>query len=281
MLQRMLPKYALTAIVYRVARIRTVGIKNFLIRQFIRFYRVDVADVAAEIPGGFETFNAFFVRELAPGARPIDDSPGAIVSPVDGTLSAHGEIEADMLFQAKGFRYSLGDLLAADLQDADAYVDGWFATIYLAPYNYHRVHSPLAGTLRLARYVPGELFSVNAATVGHIDGLFTRNERLICHFDSDSGPYAVILVGALNVGSISTPWTGEIRPRASGLIEDFQPADSEMSPEVTQGGLLGWFNMGSTVIVLLPRGLGEWSDRLAATESLRMGERIGRLNASQ
>ena len=275
LLQRVLPKYAMTAVVYRIARIRLVGFKNFLIRQYVRLYKVNVDEIAAEVPDEFETFNAFFVRELAAGARPIDDSPRAIVSPVAGTVSAHGAIEKDMLFQAKGFRYSLADLLAADIQDADPYVDGEFATIYLAPYNYHRVHAPLAGSLRLARYVPGELFSVNAATVDNINALFARNERLVCHFDSDDGPYILIFVGALNVGSISTPWTGELRPRASGVIEDHEATESTQSPDVGKGDLLGWFNMGSTVILLLPKGRGQWSDILSPGKTLQMGERIG------
>ena len=199
LLQRVLPKYALTAITYRLARIRHAGIKNFLIRRFIRLYDVDVSDVAADIPDAFEDFNAFFVRALRDGTRPIDKGESSIVSPVDGTVSQAGPINDNLLFQAKGFRYSLQDLLAADLQDAESYVDGRFATIYLAPYNYHRVHAPLGGRIRLLRYVPGDLYSVNRATVANVDGLFTSNERLICHVERHGGPFVLIFVGALNV----------------------------------------------------------------------------------
>ena len=282
LLQRALPKHLLTAIIYRLARVSTVAIKNFLISRFVRFYGVDVDEVDKPIPDGFDTFNAFFTRELAAGVRPVDGSPDTIVSPVDGTVSAAGRIENDQVFQAKGLRYSLSDLLAADLQDADRFRDGLFATIYLAPYNYHRVHAPMDGSLRLARYVPGALFSVNATTVESIPELFERNERLICHFESAETPYVLIFVGALNVGSITTPWTGEIRPEKHGIVQDYDIATAGTDSEVSKGDLLGWFNMGSTVIVLLPANSHSWSERLSQGATVEMGQVIGRLsNASE
>jgi phosphatidylserine decarboxylase len=275
LLQHIIPRHWLTAIIWRVARIRHPGIKDFLITQFARAFDVDLEEVKLDVPGDFATFNDFFIRELADGARPIDDDLDTIVSPVDGTVSVAGAVRADSIFQAKGIDYSLGDLLATDLDEAEHYVDGNFATIYLAPYNYHRVHAPIAGELVAARYVPGDLFSVNEATVSRLDGLFRRNERLVMHLHTEFGPAVVIFVGALNVGSISTPWTGEIRPRKDGVVDVLDIAG--YPAKVDKGDLLGWFNMGSTVILLFPKGVCEWDDDLEPGETLRMGEEIGEL----
>ncbi len=276
--QYILPRHWLTAIIYRMARIRQPRIKDFLITRFAKLYAVDLDEVRLEVPAGFATFNEFFVRELADGARPVDAGPGAIVSPVDGTVSFAGAIANDALFQAKGIDYTLGDLLATDTERANAFVGGRFATIYLAPYNYHRVHAPLAGTLASMLYVPGDLFSVNEATVSRVRGLFRRNERLVLHFDTAVGPAALIFVGALNVGSITTPWTGEIRPRKDGVAEIQEIGEHPVA--VGKGDLLGWFNMGSTVIMLLPHGKADWDPRLDPGRRLRMGERIGTLHGT-
>ena len=194
LLQHILPRHWLTTVIWHIARIRHPGIKNFLITQFARAFDVDLEEVKLDVPDDFPTFNDFFIRELADGMRPIDDDKDALVSPVDGTVSVAGAIRADSIFQAKGIDYSLGDLLATDIHEADQYIDGSFATIYLAPYNYHRVHAPLAGELVAARYVPGDLFSVNEATVSRLNGLFRRNERLVMHFRTDHGPAVVIFV---------------------------------------------------------------------------------------
>jgi phosphatidylserine decarboxylase len=274
-MQYILPRHWLTAATWRVARIRQPRVKDFLITQFARAFDVDLDEVKLEVPAGFATFNDFFIRELKEGARKIDEDEDAIVSPVDGTVSFAGDIRGDTIFQAKGIDYSLGDLLATDLDEAERYIDGCFATIYLAPYNYHRIHAPLAGELVAARYVPGDLFSVNEATVAQVDGLFRRNERLVMHFRTDFGPAVLIMVGALNVGSISTPWTGEIRPRKSGVVDVLDV--STHPTQVAKGDLLGWFNMGSTVILLLPGGACEWDDDLEPGETLRVGEEIGEL----
>ena len=189
-LQYVLPKHLLTALVWRIARIRHVASKDFLITRFVDLYKVDIDDVKLDAPADFATFNDFFVRELVDGARPIDADGSSIVSPVDGTVSMADTIRADSIIQAKGIDYSLNDLLATDLEQARAYVDGTFATIYLAPYNYHRIHSPWNGELVAARYIPGDLFSVNEATVARVDGLFRRNERLVMHFslEGDAKP---------------------------------------------------------------------------------------------
>ena len=227
------------------------------------------------VPNDFATFNDFFVRELNSEARPIDQQQSTIVSPVDGTVSAAATILENIIFQAKGLDYSLEDLLATDLDEASAFVDGSFATIYLAPYNYHRIHAPLAGELLAARFVPGDLFSVNQATVAKVDGLFRRNERLVMQFKTEHGPAAVIFVGALNVGSITTPWSGEIRPRKQGVVEVLDL--SQHSTSVEKGDLLGWFNMGSTVILLLPKGACDWDEDLQAGTTLKVGEVIGQM----
>jgi phosphatidylserine decarboxylase len=277
LLQRLMPKYVLTALVYRLARLRTVAIKNALIRGFIALYRVDVSELRHPVPDGYATFNDFFIRELADGARDFPTAADAIASPVDGTVSAAGAIQRNELLQAKGIRYSLEELLATDLDEAQRYAGGAFATIYLAPYNYHRIHAPVAGRLVTARYVPGALYSVNEATVRNLPGLFARNERLICHLHTEGGPMVVIFVGALNVGTINSRWTGDIRPRDSGVVEQFDPASLATGPAFDRGDTLGWFNMGSTVILLVPPGTDTNFDGLQPGRTLRVGEPIGRM----
>ena len=274
-LQYLLPRFSMTALVYRLARIRNRRFKDLFIRRFVALYKVDVDEVKLDVPGEFATFNDFFIRELADGARPVAPDPSTVVSPVDGTVSSAGAIRANRLFQAKGHDYTLEDLLATDLQEARRFVDGAYATIYLAPYNYHRVHAPLAGRITAARYLPGDLFSVNTATAAHVPGLFRRNERLALHFDAETGPWVLVFVGALNVGSITTPWSGEVRPRRRGVVESIDLAAGPQ--QVAKGDLLGWFNMGSTVILLTPPGACDWSPSLQTGNTVRMGESIGSL----
>ena len=271
-------KHLITALVWRLARIRHVATKNFIIKRFVSFFDVDIDEVARNVPDDYATFNEFFIRELAPGTRPIDPDPGIVASPVDGTLSIAAEIDAASIFQAKGLDYSLTDLLATDIEAAQAYVGGTFATIYLAPYNYHRIHAPVDAELVAARFVPGDLFSVNQATVSRVKDLFPRNERLIMHFQTATGPMAVVFVGALNVGSISTPWSGEIRARKTGVVEVLDISRHPTS--VSKGDLLGWFNMGSTVVVLFPKGNCEWDEDLQSGTTLRVGEAIGQFSSA-
>jgi phosphatidylserine decarboxylase len=275
LLQYLLPRHLLTALLWRIARIRQTGFKNFMITRFVRAFDVKVDEVQQAIPDDFATFNDFFIRELRDDARPIDDDEAALTSPADGTVSVAGRIRGDSIFQAKGLDYTLEDLLATDLHEAAHFVDGHFATIYLAPYNYHRVHAPFDGELVAARFVPGDLFSVNESTVANVAGLFRRNERLVMHFTTRVGPAALILVGALNVGSISTPWTGEIRPRKHGMVEVLETTSHPA--RVRKGDLLGWFNMGSTVILLMPQDSCEWDDDIEPGKTLRMGEAIAEL----
>ena len=271
--QYLVPQHWLTALVWRIARIRHTATKNFLIRKFVAMYDVDLDEVLQQVPDDFPTFNDFFIRELVDTARPVMGDVNAVVSPVDGTVSVASAIDGDSIFQAKGIDYSLTDLLATDLDSANAFVNGSFATIYLAPYNYHRIHSPIDGKLVAANYIPGDLFSVNQATVANVRGLFRRNERLVMHFQTKNGPAALVFVGALNVGSISTPWTGEIRPRKRGVVESLNL--SGHSTTIQKGSLLGWFNLGSTVVLLLPARNCEWHDNLKPGASLCVGEIIG------
>ena len=270
-LQYVLPKYLLTTLIYHVARVRTVSFKNWLITRFAKAYKVNLDEVAAKVPDDFATFNDFFIRELRDGERPIDADESSIVSAADGRLSQFGTVSHGTIVQAKGRDYRVDELLAVDLETAASYEGGCFATVYLAPYNYHRVHAPVDGRLVAAHYVPGDLFSVNAATAQYVPGLFRRNERLNLHFDTDNGQCMVSLVGALNVGSISTPWSGEIRPRSKGVVEslslDRHPVD------VRKGDLLGWFNMGSTVVMLTQNVA--FDDALTPDMTVRMGERLG------
>lgn len=277
MLQHVLPRYALTAAVYQLARIRTTWFKNAMIRGFVRIYRVDVSEVAGKVPDDFSCFNDFFTRELKDEARPINGAHHSLIAPVDGTVSAAGDIEHDRLLQAKGCAYTLEELLASDVDDARLYHDGTFMTIYLAPHNYHRVHAPWSGTLTAARYVPGDLYSVNDATVQRIPKLFARNERLVCHFMTDAGPMILILVGALNVGSITTPWTGEIRPRRRGVVEELDVQRSAHDRQVAAGDLVGWFNMGSTIVMLMPPGACTLRDDLGGGTRVVMGEVVATL----
>lgn len=276
-LQYLLPRYGLTALVHRLSRVRNVRVKNALIGGFVRLFDVNLDEAAGRTPVDFPTLNAFFTRELVDGMRPIDAAADAFVSPVDGRVSAAGTIDRDAILQAKGLSYTLRELLAVNLEAADAYTGGRFATLYLAPHNYHRVHMPVDGELVAAHYVPGDLFSVNEATVSRLRGLFRRNERLVLHFATPHGPLAVIFVGALNVGSISTPWTGDLRPRKRGVVDDI---DLVRAPtRVAKGQLLGWFNMGSTVIVLAPAGVCTWTSELTPGEPVQVGQRIGTFGA--
>ena len=277
LLQRVIPKRLITAIVYRLAHLRVRLIKDFLIHSFIKFYKVDLNEIQKPVPDGFINFNDFFTRELRSGSRPIDSSDLSIISPADGFASAIGRIKKNTLWQAKGHDYSLEDLLVTNLDEAQLYYDGSFATIYLAPFNYHRVHAPLAGELVSAHFVPGTLFNVNQTTVSFLRGLFTRNERLICHFSTAIGPMVLIFVGALNVGSITTPWTGEIKPRSGNVVENIKLQSSSQPKTVNKGDLLGWFNMGSTIILLLPPRVCAWRSGLKSGDILKVGESLGRI----
>jgi phosphatidylserine decarboxylase len=269
-LQYILPQHALSRLILRATRVRIPWFKNLLTRGFLSLYAVDLAEAAEPDPYRYATFNEFFTRALAPGARRIDPAGDSIVSPVDGTVSQAGRIENDSLLQAKGRHYRLHDLLASE-DWAREFADGRFATIYLAPFDYHRIHMPVAGTLRETLYVPGRLFSVNAATAREVPNLFARNERVIALFASAHGPFVVVLVGALNVGSMATVWAGDITPRRPRRLTRLPRTPVQLA----KGAELGRFNMGSTVILLFAAGHAAWAAGLGYGVRLRVGEAIG------
>lgn len=274
-LQYLLPKHLLTRVIYAVARSESAFVKRTFLRIFLNGYQVNLAEAVQPDPFAYRSFNDFFTRALRPDARPIANEAGVVVSPVDGTVSQRGAIEGNAILQAKGRHYSLHELLAGDEEAVAAYRGGSFACIYLAPHNYHRIHMPYGATARKNVYVPGDLFSVNAATARAVPRVFARNERLICDFDTSLGRMAVILVGALFVGSIETVHCGEVNP----------PPRRRKAPQIIVAGVgrqfakgeeLGRFNMGSTVVLLFQRDRVTWDDALAPEATVRLGRAIGR-----
>lgn len=273
LLQHLLPKNLLSAIVYRLARSERSWIKAPLIRGFARGYSVDLADAELADLARYASFNAFFARALKPGARPIAGDEATVIAPADGVVTEHGTLDADRLLQAKGMSYSLADLLGEDGHAARSLHGGSYLTIYLAPHNYHRVHVPLAGALTRVRYVPGERFSVSRATAAAIERLFCRNERAICWLETQAGPMVVVLVGALNVSSVSVVGRGEI---ASGAGREWR---EEPPMPLARGAELGRFNLGSTVVVLFGPNAVRWDETLALGATAIMGRALGRASA--
>ena len=269
---RLLPAHALSRLVYRLSRCRLPWVKNALIDLYLRLFDIDLSEARESDPHAYASWNAFFTRALRDDARPVDSAPEAIVSPVDGRVSEIGSLEGDRVLQAKGRHYSLQALIG-DEADARPYADGRFATVYLSPRDYHRIHMPCRGRLRRMRYIPGRLFSVAPHTVNAIDALFARNERVVCHFDTKAGPMTVVLVGAVNVGAMETCWHGPVTPPYGREVQEWDYADRELV--LDKGQELGRFNLGSTVILLFPRDRAEWLDGLHAGSRVRMGERIG------
>ena len=273
-LQYLVPQHLLSALMYRFARLRWRPLRAALIRAFARHFQVNMAEAREPNLAAYASFNAFFTRALQPGARPLPPDPGAIVCPADGALSQHGAISAGRLFQAKGLDYSL-DELVEDPDWARRFQGGSFATIYLSPRDYHRVHMPATGRLRGMIHIPGRLFSVNRATASLVPRLFARNERVVCLFDGEAGPFALILVGAIFVGGMETVWAGEVTPaRGQSPRRHFGDEDPV---DLARGAEMGRFNMGSTVILLFPAGSVTWDAALAPGAPLRMGQTLGRL----
>jgi phosphatidylserine decarboxylase len=269
-LQHILPQHALSRLVLRATRVRVAWFKNWLIRGFLRLYTIDMSEAAQSDPFAYGSFNEFFTRALNADARTTAPGLRDIACPVDGVISEAGRIDGDRLLQAKGRHYSLAELLASE-SSARRFADGAFATIYLAPFNYHRVHMPLRGRLREAVYVPGRLFSVNAATASSVPRLFARNERVLTFFDSAFGEFALIMVGALNVGSIATVWAGDITPAARRVVTTLPPRDVSLD----KGEEFGRFNMGSTVILLFQENRVRWHTDLRAGATVRLGQSLG------
>lgn len=270
--QYLLPQRTLTRAIHRLTRIRGGPATTLAIRAFARIYDVDLALAARPDPGAYETFNAFFTRALRDGARPLASDPAAVVSPVDGTVSAAGAITGDSVFQAKGRHFSLAALVG-DGAAAQALEGGHWATLYLAPRDYHRIHMPCDGELQRTRFVPGRLFSVNGRTARAVNNLFARNERLVLEFSADFGLFMMVMVGAMCVGSMSTVWAGDagLPPGRPDGLSDYRDAPRGF----TRGEEIARFNMGSTVILLFPPGVLAWSETLQADAPVAMGRTIG------
>ena len=248
--------------------------KNFLIATIVKKYRVDMSEALESDPLAYPSFNAFFTRALKPSARNAPTDAGAIASPADGTISQIGRIQNGRIVQAKGRDYTVSELLGSE-KTAEPYRDGSFVTVYLSPRDYHRVHAPLGGTLRETLHIPGRIFSVAPATVEDVPRLFARNERLVCHFDGEHGPFAVVLVGAMLVSGIETVWSGvEVPPYAH---DTQRKCWIERPIRLQRFDELGRFNMGSTVILVLPPGSAELSASLAPEAAVKVGQVIGQM----
>jgi phosphatidylserine decarboxylase len=276
-LQFILPHHLISRVVLLFTRIRWKPVKNLLIALFMRGFKPDMSDAVVTDPLAYENFNAFFTRALRAGARPLAGSAHTLVSPVDGTMNQLGAIEHNRILQAKGHDYTLESLLAgAATEWAPRFTGGQFATIYLAPYNYHRIHMPVDGSLCAAWYVPGRLFSVNAAASVIVPNLFARNERLVLLFEGSCGAFAVIFVGALNVGSMATVWHGDVTPRRPRQVAQLSlPAQPERFR--ARGEEIGRFNMGSTVVLLFAPDRMTLEQRLRHGDTMRMGQELGSL----
>lgn len=272
-LQTLLPHHLLTRLAGRLANATTPCFKNWLIRRFMKQYNINLNEALIKHPEAFATFNDFFIRKLEPSARPICKNLSDLACPVDGTVAQIGNITRNRLIQAKGHDYTLEALLGGDQPLANAFTNGSFATLYLAPHNYHRIHMPVNGTLEQSIFVPGRLFSVNENTTAVIPRLFARNERLITVFNTEAGPMAVILVGAMIVGSIQTAWMQEAF-RAKQLTKEI------ISQPITlkKGEELGYFKLGSTVILLFGKDRIQWNPALAPNKTIHMGESIGAIS---
>lgn len=271
-LQQLVPQQKLSKVAGRLAASRHPYVKRTFIRSFAKAYNVSLDEYERQSLNAYESFNDFFTRELKEDARPINTTADGIVSPADGVISQLGQINDHKMLQAKGRHYDVGQLLA-DSEDGRYFADGSFATVYLAPSNYHRVHMPFAGTLTKTRYVPGTLFSVNNTTAANVPDLFARNERLVCMFDTQYGKAAVVMVGAMIVAGIETVATGKI-----ARTDDVQEANHDMRFE--KGDELGRFYLGSTAIVILPKAANaDWENTMQADSFVKMGQLLGVTNS--
>jgi phosphatidylserine decarboxylase len=281
--QHILPQHGLSKLMSKLTHSQNRIVKNLLIRQVIKRYGVDMSEAKEENSEHFKSFNEFFTRELKPGIRPIAEGNDAIACPADGMISQCGAISGEKLLQAKGSTFTVFDLLGRDLERAHPFYNGSFATIYLSPKDYHRLHMPVTGTLREMVHVPGRLFSVNEATARSVPGLFARNERVVAIFETELGLMALVLVGAIFVSSIETVWHGVVSPPTAPTVQTW---DYRMKAEalknkpivLNKGEEMGRFNMGSTIIVLFEKDKMAWSDLLAAGQVVKLGQEIGRIN---
>lgn len=268
LLQYALPKQALTALAGRFARAQAGRWTTTAIERFVRRYGVNMAEAAEPDIASYASFNDFFTRALKPSARPM--AQAELICPVDGAISQFGPLQKDQVFQAKGHSYSTTALLGGDTAWARQFENGHFATLYLSPRDYHRIHMPCGGRLRRMIHVPGDLFSVNPATARHVPGLFARNERVVCLFESPAGPFALVLVGATIVGSMATVWHGVVNPPRPGQLRQWDYADGDVT--LSQGDEMGRFLLGSTVVMLFPSGPLSFNPSWKPAGAIRMGE---------
>lgn len=276
--QYIVPQHLLSRLAGMVAECEWPWVKNNFITLFIKRFNVNMQEAADPEPFNYRHFNAFFTRALKNGARPIIDGDETIACPADGAISQLGDIEKGRIFQAKGQDYSLLELLAGNEAHTQLFQSGKFATIYLSPKDYHRVHMPMAGTLKSMTYVPGDLFSVNGTTADNVPRLFSRNERCICLFDTAAGPMAVILVGAMIVAGIETVWAGQVAPIKREIrLQDYQ--SEQKTIRLDKGAEMGRFKLGSTAIVLFGPEAIEWKNTLSATSPTVMGELLGQVQS--
>ena len=270
-LQYLLPKKLLTELAGAFARSQSGALTQFAIRKFVAKYGVNMAEALNPDPASYASFNDFFTRALKPSARPL--AQAAYVCPVDGAISQFGDINGDQIFQAKGHHYSTRALVGGDATLAAQFDGGQFATIYLSPKDYHRIHMPCGGSLRRMIYVPGDLFSVNPATAQSVPGLFARNERVVCVFDTARGPFVLTLVGATIVGSMATLWHGAVNPPRTAAIGEWTYAPGAV--DLKQGDEMGRFLLGSTVVLLWPKSTSNtlrFADHWKPAQPVKMGE---------
>jgi phosphatidylserine decarboxylase len=269
LLQHVVPQHLLSRMLGALAECHWPWLKNPLIRLFIRVYKVDMSEAMKTDAAAFSCFNEFFTRELKPNTRPISTQTNVLVSPVDGSVSEVGRVDSDRIIQAKGHSYTLVNLLGGSVRLSEYFLDGSFITLYLSPKDYHRVHSPLGGKLTESFYLPGSLFSVNETTVNNVPDLFCRNERLVMSFDTTIGKMALIMVGAMIVAGIKTPWhDGVYRPNVR--FSD----DLSISPGFATGDELGQFQLGSTVILLFEPDTVIWDEGISSQRAVNLGERL-------
>ncbi|MCW9024649.1 MAG: archaetidylserine decarboxylase [Gammaproteobacteria bacterium] len=275
LLQYILPHHPLSRIMLRLTRSQGI-FKRFFTPWFIGHFKIDMTQAEESDWKQYDCFNSFFTRTLNADARPLAKGENIIVSPVDACISQAGAIRGDRIFQAKGHEYSLNTLLGGENRYSDIFENGQFATMYLSPRDYHRIHMPIDGTLQQVIHVPGRLFSVNPGTTRNIPGLFARNERVVCIFDTAIGPIAMVLVGAIFVSSIETVWQGVVTPPSSKQVRQWDCREQNIL--LKKGEEMGRFNMGSTVILLFPENKMTWNDSVTAEQCFQMGELMGTLN---
>lgn len=273
-LQYILPHHALSKMMSKLTHCENKIWKNLFIKQIIKHYGVNMNEALEQDINTFKSFNHFFTRELNSNVRPLTTTPNAIACPADGTVSQAGKINDGDIFQAKGKNFTVTELLGGDSKRAEPFNNGVFTTIYLSPKDYHRLHMPLTGTLKEMVHIPGRLFSVNTATTNSVPGLFARNERVAAIFDTDAGPMALVLVGAIFVSSIETVWHGVVTPPSITSVRSWQY--HENAPVLKIGEEMGRFNMGSTIIVLLAKNKAEWDSNFTAEKVVKLGEHIGK-----